>query len=115
MSSVVIVKRNRNNNAAYARKMANNQLFVGRHKALYEYCLERGYISTDTQYYERVSIRHIKDKDVIGMLPLEMACFTRTYTEIPLKCHIEAGKELTIDDIRIGALSPRKYEIRMVS
>lgn len=92
----------------------NNQVFVARHKALYQYCLERSIINQDTPaYFKRVAIRDIKGKDVVGVLSLEMASYANTYTEIPLHgCHVEPGLELDIEDIRMGAGEPRTYEIK---
>ena len=95
----------------------NNKVFVSRHKALYNYCLEKGYIDKDTPaYHDRVAIRHIKGKDVIGILSMEMASFAKSYTEIPLhNCYVAPGLELDIDDIRMGAGLPRRYQIRKVA
>ena len=105
--------RKRTNNS----KRADNTIFVARHKALHAYCLEQGLITRDTPaYFRRVMIRQIKGKDVIGVLSMELASFANTYTEIPLKgCHVEPGMELDIEDIRMGAGAPRKYQIRKVA
>ena len=99
------------------RNKGDNTIFVARHKALHAYCLEQGLITRDTpSYFKRVPIRTIKGKDVIGVLSMELASFTNSYTEIPLHgCHVEPGLELDIEDIRIGAGAPRKYQVRKVS
>ena len=95
---------------------SNNQVFVARHRALYQYCLECGLISPGTPaLFRRVSLREIKDKDVVGILSLELAAYTNTYTEIPLRCHVEPGLELDIEDIKLGASPARKYQIRKLS
>lgn len=87
------------------------KVFVGRHKALYEYCKEIGIIDNETPFYRRVNINKIRGKEVVGTLPLELASYAKKYTEIPLKCHAEPGLELTIEDIRMSALAPRTYKI----
>ena len=111
MPNTVIRKRTSNNS-----KRADNTIFVARHRALHAYCLEQGLITRDTPaYFKRVMIRQIKGKDVIGVLSLELASYANTYTEIPLKgCHVEPGMELDIEDIKMGAGAPRKYQIRKV-
>ena len=108
MSTPVVVKKRQ-------RSLSDNKVFVGRHEALYEYCREIGLIGHNTPaIFNRCNISHIKDKDVVGILPLEMAAFTRTYTEIRLTCHVEPGIELTLEDIRLGAKPARKYKIEMM-
>ena len=112
MPNTVIRKRTINNSKA----KGNNTIFVARHRALHAYCLEQGLITRDTPaYFKRVMIRHIKGKDVVGVLSNELAAFANTITEIPLKgCHVEPGMELDIEDIRMGAGKPAKYQIRKV-
>ena len=92
------------------------KVFVGRHKALYEYCLEKGYIDRDsTAYFGRVSIKEIKGKDVVGTLSLEMMSYTNTFTEIPIYgCRVQPGVEIDIEDIRISAMPARKYQVKKV-
>lgn len=97
--------------------LRNDTVFVGRHKALYQYCLEKGYIDSNTPaFFGRVRVRDIKGKDVIGVLSLSMASFAKTFTEIPLYgCRVQPGLELDIEDIREGAMPPVKYQIRKVA
>ena len=118
---VVKNKTHHANGAVHTRSLRDNRIFVGRHKAIYDYCLEQGYIDKDTPSFfngklpQRVALRHIKDKDVIGTLSLELAAFTKSYTEIPLhNVHVTKGLELDIEDVRLGAGMPRKYQIRRI-
>ena len=95
---------------------SNNQVFVARHTALYQYCREMGIIANNTPaIFRRVSVREIRGKDVVGILSLELAAYTNTYTEIPLRCHVEPGLELDIEDIKLGASPARKYQIRKLA
>ena len=117
MGKVVTVKTVRtssnvsNHHTPYNRSLADDRVFVSRHTALQQYCREIGLISQEVPCFKKVQIKDIKDKDVIGALPLELASYTRSYTEIPLKCRVIKGEELSIEDIRMGALSPRKYKV----
>ena len=57
----------------------------------------------------------MKDKDVIGVLPLALACYTKSLTEVPLTLPIELrGKELTIEEIRQYASKPVTYIVRQL-
>ena len=114
MPTAIVRKRSTINNS---KNKGDNTIFVARHKALHAYCLEQGLITRDTPaYFRRVPIRTIKGKDVIGVLSMELASFTNSYTEIPLHgCHVEPGLELDIEDIRVGAGAPRKYQVRKVA
>ena len=114
MGKVITVRtspKSNNNRPPCRRSLADNRVFVSRHTALQQYCREIGLISREVQCFVKVQIKDIKDKDVVGALPLELASYTRSYTEIPLKCRVIKGEELSIEDIRMGALSPRKYRV----
>ena len=115
---VVTIKSNRNGVATPAarndRRLCDNKVFVGRHRALYDYCRQIGLIGHGTPCLRRVRIPDIKGRDVVGSLPLELASYAKTYTEIPLKCHVPPGEELSIEDIKMGALSPRTYKVERI-
>lgn len=58
-------------------------ILISRHQAIYDWLLENEIISKDIPVIDYVTdINIIKDKDVIGVLPLWLAAHCRTFTHI---------------------------------
>ena len=88
------------------------KIVITRHPALVEYLLEIGLITPETPVISHASPEQVQGKDVIGVLPLSLAKFTRSVTEIPLALSPEdRGKELSIERLREIAGSPTTYSV----
>jgi len=92
--------------------MSNNKVIVTKHQALAQYIIEQGFADKDTPILDSVSADNIREKDVLGVLPIRLAQFTRTYTEFPIELPKSArGKELTIEQVREFAKKPIVYMV----
>ena len=80
--------------------MKNNQIYVGRHDAVYEYCLQQGYISENTPRLDRATIKDVRGKHVVGVLPIFMAAYAETYTKLELSTYLFFGKKATKRDLQ---------------
>ena len=88
------------------------KVVVTRHQALVEYLIELGLITPETPVISHVSPGEVQGKDVIGVLPLSLAKFARSVTEIPLALSPEdRGKELSIERLREIAGKPLTYTV----
>lgn len=93
-------------------KAKNKTIFVARHEGLQQYCREIGLIQDNTPCYEAVTVALIRNKDVVGILPLKLACLTNTYTMIPLGLKRSFNvSELSLEDIRQHAMPHKTYKI----
>lgn len=91
------------------------KLVVTRHKALYDWLMQNGFIDEDTPQLAKATIQDVKGKHVFGILPNWLACKTAKFTEVQLRLPAEMrGKELTIEDVEFYKVRPRTYEIREV-
>ena len=89
-------------------------MFVGT-RPLKQYSIEIGLIDKDTECFSGVQISTLKGKDVVGILPLHLACYANTFTVIPLNTKRNMDlDELTIEDVRELATAPKTYKIRKV-
>lgn len=89
-----------------------NKIVITRHPALISYLEEIGLISEGTPVYAHATPELVKDKQVIGILPLYLAVLTETITEIPLNIPQELrGQELSLEQIRQYADAPRTYAV----
>ena len=78
----------------------SDTIIVTRHPGMVQYLLSIGLIEEGTPVLSHVSRKNqIKNKNVIGVLPLYLACQASSITEIPLpKLPVELrGKELTFE------------------
>jgi len=95
---------NKNNNTNNTMIIAYSPLVVTRHPALIQYLKEVGLIDDTTPVIEHATVAAVKNKDVIGVIPLWLACHTYSVTEVPLTLTQEQrGKELTIEEVRKAA------------
>ena len=93
-----------------------DKIVVTRYKGLVEYLKELKLIEEDTEVTAHATIEEVKDKHVLGVLPLWLSCHAAKITEIQLKLPAEKrGKELTVEEVRFFALSPRTYIVREVA
>jgi len=90
----------------------DNKLVVTRHKALYEYLLEKGYIEPDTPCVSKVDSDDVIGKHVYGVLPNWLAAKTKLYTEVQLRIpYHKRGKDLTIEEVRFLSYGIKSYKV----
>ena len=89
---------------------------VTRHKALVAYLLDRDIIKEgEYSLIEHADYQEVQGQDVIGVLPLQLASYAKSITEVPLNLTPEMrGKELTFDEVSKIAEKPVKYIVREV-
>ena len=87
---------------------------VTRHKALVAYLLNREIIKEgEFKLIEHATINDVEGRDVIGVLPLHLASYAKTLTEVPLTLPQELrGKELTFEEVAKYSEEPAQYIIR---
>ena len=91
----------------------SNKLVVTRHAGLIEYLLEIGLISKDDQIVAHATIENVLNKDIVGVLPLSLACYANTVTEVPLALPQELrGTELPVEAVRSYAGKPVTYVVK---
>ena len=81
--------------------MKTNEIVVTRHPALVTLLRERGIISADCRVLEHATADDVRDKHVVGVLPLSLAALAAEVTEIPLAITPDMrGKELDLETLR---------------
>lgn len=90
---------------------------VTRHKALVDYLLNKNIIKEgEYKLIEHADYKDVEGQDVIGVLPLQLASYAKSVTEVPLKLTPEMrGKELTFDEVEKIAEEPMQYIVREVN
>ena len=93
------------------------QPVITRHKALVDYLLDRDIIKEgEYSLIEHADYKDVEGKDVIGVLPLQLASYAKSVTEVPLKLTPEMrGKELTFEEVEKVAQEPVQYIVREVN
>lgn len=93
------------------------QPVITRHKALVSYLLDRDIIKEgEYKLIEHADYKDVECQDVIGVLPLQLASYAKSVTEVPLKLTPEMrGKELTFDEVEKIADEPVQYIVREVN
>lgn len=93
------------------------QPVVTRHKALVAYLLDKNIIKEgEYKLIEHADYKDVEGQDVIGVLPLQLASYAKSVTEVPLKLTPEMrGKELTFDEVEKVADKPVQYIVREVN
>ena len=93
------------------------QLIVTRHKALVDYILDKDIIKEgEYKLIEHADYPEVQGQDVIGVLPLQLASYAKSVTEVPLKLTPEMrGKELTFEEVEKVAQEPVQYIVREVN
>ena len=92
------------------------QLIVTRHRALVDYLLDKDIIKEgEYKLIEHADYKDVEGQDVIGVLPLQLASYAKSVTEVPLKLTPEMrGKELTFEEVEKVAEEPVQYIVREV-
>ena len=90
---------------------------VTRHKALVDYILDKDIIKEgEFKLIEHADYKDVEGRDVIGVLPLQLASYAKSVTEVPLKLTPEMrGKELTFEEVEKIAQEPVQYIVREVN
>ena len=93
------------------------QPVITRHKALLAYLLDKDIIKEgEYKLIEHADYKDVEGRDVIGVLPLQLASYAKSVTEVPLKLTPEMrGKELTFDEVEKIAQEPVQYIVREVN
>ena len=93
------------------------QPVITRHKALLAYLLDKDIIKEgDYKLIEHADYKDVEGQDVIGVLPLQLASYAKSVTEVPLKLTPEMrGKELTFEEVEKVAQEPVQYIVREVN
>lgn len=93
------------------------QPVITRHKALLAYLLDKDIIKEgEYKLIEHADYKDVEGQDVIGVLPLQLASYAKSVTEVPLKLTPEMrGKELTFDEVEKVADEPVQYIVREVN
>ena len=93
------------------------QPVVTRHKALVSYLIDKNIIKEgEYKLIEHADYKDVEGQNVIGVLPLQLASYAKSVTEIPLKLtHQMRGKELTFDEVEKIADKPVQYIVREVN
>lgn len=93
------------------------QLIVTRHKALVSYLIDKNIIKEgEYKLIEHADYKDVEGQNVIGVLPLQLASYAKSVTEIPLKLTPEMrGKELTFEEVEKVAEEPVQYIVREVN
>lgn len=93
------------------------QPVITRHKALVAYLLDKDIIKEgEYKLIEHADYKDVEGQDVIGVLPLQLASYAKSVTEVPLKLTPEMrGKELTFEEVEKVAEEPVQYIVREVN
>lgn len=93
------------------------QPVITRHKALLAYLLDKDIIKEgEYKLVEHADYKDVEGQDVIGVLPLQLASYAKSVTEVPLKLTPEMrGKELTFEEVEKIAEKPVQYIVREVN
>lgn len=89
-----------------------NTIIITRHQATIEWLAQQGITG---QVYAHADAELVKGKDVIGILPLNLACLANSITTIDMQIPSEMrGKELTVDDMKKFGAKLTKYIVKKV-
>ena len=93
------------------------QPVITRHKALLAYLLDKNIIKEgEYKLIEHADYKDVEGQDVIGVLPLQLASYAKSVTEVPLKLTPEMrGKELTFEEVEKISEKPVQYIVREVN
>lgn len=88
------------------------KIIVTRHQALVEHLREIGLCAEADIVVSHATEDMVAGKDVIGVLPLRLAAFAASVTEVPLALpEWLRGQELTIEQVRQYAGKPATYVV----
>lgn len=88
-------------------------VIVTRHPALLQYLVNKGYANPDTPVISHATPADVEGKHVLGVLPLSLAAFAASVTEVPLSLTPDMrGRELSLAELEAVAGEPRQYYVR---
>ena len=88
-------------------------IIVTRHPALVTYIKANGLAPENTPVIRHVTVDDVRDKNVIGVLPMHLAALANTITEIPLRIPENLrGKELSYTDMQEVAGDAVTYVVK---
>lgn len=92
----------------------DNKIIVTRHKALVTYLREISLVDDDVKVITHATPDDVRGKDVIGVLPLSLACLANSVTEVPLALTPDMrGKELSLDEMRVIVGKITTYNVKV--
>ena len=95
--------------------MEKVQLVVSRHRKLLDYLVEANVVEPGTKQITHATPKDVAGKHVAGMLPLNLASLCKSLTVVGLNTPLKLrGTELSLEDIRCYASSPKRYEVREI-
>lgn len=96
--------------------MATNEtVVVTRHPALVSFLVEQGIITADAPVLTHATRADVEGRDVIGVLPLSLARYAASVTEVPLNLPPELrGQELTLEQVRAHAGAVTRYRVTVL-
>ena len=87
-------------------------IVVTRHKALVQFLVKRKMIGANTPIIAHATEKDVRDKDVIGVLPLRLAALAASVTEVPMDIPAELrGQELSLEQVEAFSGEPVKYTV----
>lgn len=85
---------------------------VTRHYALVQFLVKRKMIGANTPIIAHAKAEDVRDKDVIGVLPLRLAALAASVTEVPMDIPAELrGQELSLEQVEAFSGEPVKYTV----
>lgn len=89
-------------------------VIVTQHDALVSYLQKIGMTNGDEEIIEHAFQEDIKDRDVIGILPLHLAVLANTVTTVPLNIPPDMrNQELTLEDIEELAGDIQTFKVEL--
>ena len=89
-------------------------LVVTRHRGLVEWLRRREMIPADAIVVEHATPDDVRNRHVVGVLPLRLAALAAAVTEVPMDIPAEMrGRELTADEVERFAGAPVTYRVRV--
>ena len=91
-------------------------LVVTRHKGLVDFIRAEGIIGEDAEVAEHATPAMVRGRNVIGVLPLDLAAEAASVTVIPLALTPDLrGRDLSEAEVRRIAGAPRKFTVTEVA
>lgn len=88
------------------------KIVITRHSGLVDYLIDIGLIDQNTPVIAHATAEDVRDKHVIGVLPLSLAALAASITELPLALPPELrGVELTSAEVRQFGGAPITYVV----
>lgn len=93
----------------------SNQVVITRHQGLVDYLIDQGIVKQGVSVISHATSEDIKGRDIIGILPLNLAVLARSVTIISLDLPQDLrGVDLSKDQVAQYAGQPRKFKIEEI-